>query len=172
MILPFDSHTPAVGANSFIAPDAWVIGDVTLGANVSVFFGAVLRGDILPLQVGDRTNIQEHCLLHTTHHRTPTIVGSDVTMGHRAILHGATVGDRCLIGMGAIILDGAVIGQECLVGAGTLITEGRVIPPRSMVLGSPGQIIRSLTDEEVRGLQSAASSYVISGEAFQKLLPH
>ena len=171
MILNYESLSPRLGNGVFVAPDAWVIGDVELGDNVSIFFGTVLRGDILPIRVGDRTNIQEHSLLHTTHHRTPTIIGCDVTIGHRAIVHGATVGDRVLIGMGAIILDGAQVGNECLIGAGSLVTEGKIIPPRSLVLGSPARVIRELSDKEVDALRNAANSYVSTGAAFRRILP-
>lgn len=163
MILPLPSSTPKISNNGFIAPDAWVIGDVELGDDVSIFFGAVLRGDLMPIRVGRGTNIQEHALLHTTHGRTPTVVGEYVTVGHRAILHGCTIGNRCLIGMGSIILDGATVGDECLVGAGALIPEGKVIPPRSLVIGVPGRVARVLSEEEATGLRIAAERYIETG---------
>lgn len=167
-IVAFGGRLPRIGSEVFLAPDSKVIGDVTLGNQCSVFFGAVLRGDILPISVGARTNIQEHALLHTSHHRTPTIVGSEVTVGHRAILHGCTVGDRALIGMGAIILDESVIGEECLVGAGALVTEKKQFPPRSLVLGSPAKVVRTLSEEEIRNLRASADSYVALGSEFRK----
>ncbi len=169
MILPLpnsETSSPAVpkrGARGFIAPDAWVIGDVELSDDVSIFFGAVLRGDLRPIQIGRGTNIQEHAMLHTTHGRTPTIVGEYVTVGHRAILHGCTVGNCCLIGMGSIILDGAVIGDECLIGAGALVPEGKIIPPRSLVIGMPGKVARALSEDEAKGLRIAAERYVETG---------
>lgn len=150
-----------------MAKDAQVIGDVTLGDDVSVFFGSVIRGDILPITLGCRSNIQEHSLLHTSHNRTPTIIGDDVTVGHRAIIHGAMVGNRVLVGMGATLLDEAVIEDDCIIGAGTLITEGKRIPSGSLVLGSPGRIIRELTDKERAYLLESASGYVETGRMFK-----
>lgn len=170
MIVPFGSHHPRIGAEVFVAPDAWVIGDVELAPNVSVFFGAVLRGDILPIRVGAGTNIQEHSMLHTSHGRAPTIIGESVTIGHRAIVHGCSVGNRCLIGMGAIVLDEAVIEDECLVGAGSLITEGKHFPPRSLILGSPAKVVRQLDDAEVAQLPSGAQHYVALGTEYRRLL--
>ncbi len=163
MQLPLNNITPRVGKDVFLAPNAWLIADVELADNVSVFFGAVLRGDLKPIRVGARTNIQEHALLHTTGGRTPTIIGEDCTIGHRAIVHGARVSDRCLIGMGSIILDEAVIGEECIIGAGALVPEGKIIPARSLVVGVPGKVVRSVTDEEAAGLKKAAAAYVQSG---------
>ena len=169
MILPFANQTPRIGSTVFIAPDAWVIGDVELGDEVSIFFGAVLRGDLLPIRVGNETNIQEHALLHTTHGRTPTIVGEQVTIGHRAIVHGCRLGNRVLVGMGAIILDEAVVEDECLIGAGTVITEGKRIPARSLVFGVPGKVIRKLDESELEYLKTSANGYVLSGREYLKL---
>lgn len=170
MILPLHGQSPDIAASAFIAPDAWVIGDVAIAEEVSIFFGAVLRGDILPIRVGARTNIQEHSMLHTSHGRVPTIVGEEVTIGHRAIIHGCTIEPRTLIGMGAIVLDEAVIGSECLVAAGSVITEGKRFPSRSMIMGIPGKVVRSLTDEEVRKLHQSAASYVKSGQSLKGVL--
>ncbi|MCB0345471.1 MAG: gamma carbonic anhydrase family protein [Bdellovibrionales bacterium] len=166
MILDLNGIEPQLGKDVFIAPNAWVIGDAILGDNVSVFFGAVLRGDILQIKVGSKTNIQEHALLHTSHGRAPTIVGEEVTIGHRAIVHGCTVGDRSLVGMGATILDEAEIGEECVIGANSLILEGAKIPPRSLVVGSPGKVIRQLDDAAVAGLRESAATYVETGRMF------
>ncbi len=166
MILDLGGHKPQLGKEVFVAPNAWVIGDTVLGDNVSVFFGAVLRGDILPIRVGQKTNIQEHALLHTSHGRTPTIVGEEVTVGHRAIIHGCTIGDRSLIGMGATVLDEADIGEECVIGANSLILEGTKVPPRSLVVGSPGRVVRQLDAAAVEGLKQSAMSYVETGRAF------
>ncbi len=170
MILDFEGKKPRVGNDAFLAPDAWLIGDVEVGDNVSIFFGAVLRGDLLPIRVGSGTNIQEHSLLHTTHGRTPTIVGKNCTIGHRAILHGCTVNDQCLIGMGATILDGSVIGEQSLVGAGSLVTEGKTFPPRSLIIGSPAKAVRTLDDKECEQLGKTALRYVKTGESFRSLL--
>jgi carbonic anhydrase/acetyltransferase-like protein (isoleucine patch superfamily) len=166
MITPLGDHTPTIGNNVFIAPDAWVIGDVELEEEISIFFGAVLRGDLLPIRVGARTNVQEHSVLHTSHGRSPTIVGSDVTIGHRAIIHGCTVEDCSLIGMGAIVLDDAVVGEQCLIGAGSVVTEGKKIPPRSLVIGTPAKVIRTLDDAEVTKLQESADAYVKTGARY------
>lgn len=163
MLVPLAAHTPQVRQSCFIAPDAWIIGDVVLSDEVSVFFGAVLRGDLLPIRVGRGTNLQEHVLLHTTHGRAPTVVGEYVTVGHRAILHGCTIGNCALIGMGAIVLDEAVVGDECIIGAGSLITERKVIPPRSLVMGSPGRVVRELSPEEAAGIRGNAQRYIQTG---------
>ena len=170
MILTLNNRSPQLAPDAFVAPDAWVIGDVEIAAESSVFFLSVIRGDILPIRIGARTNIQEHSMLHTSGGRAPTVVGDDVTIGHRAIVHGCTIGDRCLIGMGAIILDETVIEDECIIGAGALVPEGKRIPARSMVLGVPGKVIRSLTPEEVAMLPQSASRYVELGAMYRVLL--
>ncbi len=169
MITPLPGKIPSIGEGVFIAPGAHVIGDVSIGDRVSIFFGAVLRGDLLSISIGSETNIQEHSMLHTTNGRSPTIVGDQVTIGHRALVHGCTVGNRCLVGMGSIILDDTVIEDECLIGAGTLITEGKRIPAGSMVLGSPGKVVRALTDSERAGLRAAAAGYVETGALFRTI---
>ncbi len=169
MILPLENDTPKLGHDVFVAPSAWVIGQVTLGDRSSVFFNAVLRGDILRIDVGEETNIQEHALLHTTTGRTPTIVGARVTIGHRAIVHGCSVGEGSLIGMGAIVLDQAEIGSECLIGAGALIPEGKVIPKQSLVLGVPGKVVRTLTAEEVTSLYDSARHYVETAARYRNV---
>lgn len=166
MIIPYKSATPRIGQNVFVAPNAWITGDTELGDEVSIFFGAVLRGDILPIKVGRRSNLQEHVIVHTSNGRVPTIIGEEVTVGHGAILHGCTVGNRVLVGMGSIILDEAVIGEECVIGAQTLITEHKVIPPRSLVIGSPGRVVRALTDDEVKFLSVSAARYVTVGATY------
>ncbi len=168
MIIPFRDRAPTVGEGTWVAPDAWVIGDVTLGEKVSIFFGAVLRGDILGIRVGKETNIQEHCMIHTSHGRTESIIGDQVTVGHRAIIHGATVGSRVLVGMGSIILDQAVIEDQCVIGAGTVVTEGKRIPARSLVVGVPGKVVRTLSDEEVSFLTLSATRYYPFGKTYDE----
>ena len=168
MILRLDSRIPRIGQEVFLAPDAWVIGDVELGDQVSIFFGAVLRGDLLPIRVGRGTNIQEHAMVHTTHGRKPAVIGEYCTVGHRAIVHGCTVGNRCLVGMGAIILDETEIGDECVIAAGCLIPEGKTIPPRSMVMGVPGKVVRELTVAEVTMLPVSAERYIETGKLFRE----
>lgn len=169
MIIPYRDKNPTVGNQVFVAPDAWVIGDVTLGDQVSIFFGSVLRGDILSITVGRRSNIQEHSMLHTSHDRMPTVIGEDVTVGHRAIIHGATVGNRCIIGMGAILLDDAVVEDECIIAAGALITSNTRIPARSMVMGMPGKVVRGLSEEEISFLKQSATDYVATAEQYLEM---
>ena len=170
MILPLETHSPQIGQDVFIAPDSWVIGDVILGDSVSVFFGAVLRGDLMPIRVGRGSNIQEHAVVHTTHERTPAVIGDYVTVGHRAIVHGAQIGNRCLIGMGAIVLDGTEVGDDCLIAAGCVLPERKIIPPRSMVMGTPGKVVRSLTQEEVKTLTAGAERYIHFGKMYRGIL--
>lgn len=158
-VIPFKDKIPVVSASAFVAPDAWVIGDVSVGDDVSIFFNSVLRGDIQSIKVGRGTNLQEHSLVHTSHGMSPAIIGEDVTVGHRAIIHGCSIGNRCLIGMGATILDNAEVGDECIVGAHTLIPKGMKVPPRSLVIGTPGKVARQLTDDEVASLRESALGY-------------
>ena len=158
-IIPFESHSPTISSSSFIAPDAWIIGKVTIEELVSVFFNAVLRGDIEKIHIGAGSNLQEHVLVHTSHGMSEVIVGKNVTVGHRAILHGCRVGDLCLIGMGATILDNAEIGECSIIGAHTLIPKGMKVPPRSLVVGTPGKIVRTITEEEEQELLLSATRY-------------
>ena len=158
-IRPFGSNTPSIDATAFVAPDAWIIGKVSVGARTSIFFNAVLRGDIEAITVGSGTNIQEHCLIHTSHGMDPVTIGDNVTIGHRAIIHGCTVGSLSLIGMGATILDNARIGERCIIGAHSLVTKGMIIPPQSLAMGTPAKVIRALTDDEIQSLTASAESY-------------
>ena len=157
---------PVLAGDTFIAPDAHVIGKVTLGASVGVWFGAVLRGDNERIVIGARTNIQEHTMIHTDP-GFPVTVGEGCTIGHRAIIHGCTIGENSLIGMGAIVLNGAVIGRNCLIGAGALVTEGKVIPDNSLVVGAPAQVKRSLDEAAVARLRQSAERYVANGARFR-----
>ncbi len=167
MILPYRGKWPAIHETAFVAPSADLIGDVTLGGHSSIWFQCVVRGDVHWIKIGSRTNIQDHSMLHVTRSRSPLTVGDEVTIGHRVTLHGCTLGNRILVGMGAIILDDAQIGDECLIGAGTLITKNTKIPPRSLVLGSPGKVIRTLTDEELAYLAKSADNYVRDSQEYQ-----
>ncbi len=167
--LAFNGHIPAEGENLFLAPDAWLIGDVTVGKNVSVFFGAVARGDILPIRIGDSTNIQEHAMLHSSHGLKPCEVGERVTVGHRAILHGCRIEERCIIGMGATVLDGAVVGAQSIIGAQTLVPMNMVIPPRSLVMGVPAKVKRTLGDDELAQLDDSAARYMELGSEYRKV---
>ena len=143
----------------FVAPNSTVIGGITAGADTGIWYGAVIRADKDRISIGDRSNIQDNCVVHTSS-GYPVLIGDDVSVGHGAILHGCTIQDRVLIGMGAIVLNGAVIGAESIIGAGALITEGKEIPPRSLVIGIPGKIIRQVSEEEVAGIIQNALSYM------------
>jgi carbonic anhydrase/acetyltransferase-like protein (isoleucine patch superfamily) len=151
---------PVLGADVFVADNATVIGDVHLGAEASVWFGAVLRGDYFPIRVGARTNIQDNAVVHITSGSAATTIGDDVTVGHAAIVHGCTIGDRCLVGMGSIVLDGAEIGADSFIAAGSLVTPATVVPPRSFVLGRPAKVARSVTAADIEWIRHAAEVYV------------
>ncbi|HRY16690.1 MAG TPA: gamma carbonic anhydrase family protein [Candidatus Competibacteraceae bacterium] len=158
-------RTPANG-RFWIAPNAVVIGNVELEEDASVWFGTSIRGDNEPIRIGARSNIQEGCVLHTDP-GFPMTIGPDVTVGHMVMLHGCTIGARALIGIGSIILNGAEIGEGSLVGANTLVPEGKKIPPRSMVLGSPGRVVRELSPEDVEKFSAAAGRYVENWQRFK-----
>ena len=143
----------------FIAQGAVVCGDVTLGNNVSIWYNAVVRGDMAPITIGDETNIQECCVLHVSED-IPLVLGKGVTVGHGAILHSCTIGDNSLIGMGAIVLDGAKIGKNCIIGAGALVTGGTEIPDGSLVIGSPAKVKREMRPEEIEANRKNAEEYV------------
>jgi carbonic anhydrase/acetyltransferase-like protein (isoleucine patch superfamily) len=153
---------PVLGRDVYLASTAVVLGDVTLGDHSSVWYGAVLRGDINRIVVGHHSNVQDNAVLHLADD-FPCVVGNWVTIGHSAVVHACTIGDECLIGIGATVLDGAVIGEQSLVGAGAVVTPGTVIPPGSMVLGAPAKVKRALTPEERAGLKHWAEKYVVNG---------
>jgi len=155
----YGERIPCVHESVFMAPNASVIGSVVLAENVSVWFGATIRGDNDNITLGRNSNVQEGAVLHTDPGIALT-VGENVTIGHQAMLHGCTIGDGSLIGIQAVILNGAVIGKECLVGAGAIVTERKVFPDRSLILGAPARVVRSLSDEEIAGLLKSAASYV------------
>ena len=157
---------PTLGPRVFVAPNATLIGDVTLGEQASVWFGAVLRGDVFPIRIGARSNVQDGTVVHVTNGKAATTVGDDVTIGHMALLHGCTIGNRCLIGMGSIVLDNAKIGDECLIAAGTLVAPAARIPPRSMVMGRPGKIVRTLSDKDLEWMLEAGRLYLEYGATF------
>jgi carbonic anhydrase/acetyltransferase-like protein (isoleucine patch superfamily) len=150
----------------WIAPGAVIIGKVILKKNASVWFGAVLRGDNDPIVIGENTNVQDGAILHTDP-GSPLTLGTGVTIGHRVMLHGCTVGDNSLIGIGAIVLNGARIGRNCLIGAGALITENKIIPDGSLVIGSPGRVARALTEAEIAGVAATAERYVANWKRYR-----
>ncbi|MEJ8855101.1 gamma carbonic anhydrase family protein [Variovorax robiniae] len=151
-------HAPHVPASAFVAPEATLIGQVRLGEQASVWFGAVVRGDNEPIDIGDASNIQEGAVLHADP-GFPLRIGANVTVGHQAMLHGCTIGEGSLIGIQAVVLNGAVIGKNCLVGAGAIVTERKVFPDRSLILGAPAKVARQLTDEDVARLLQSAAGY-------------
>ena len=164
-----DGVSPELPADGtfWVAPDAVLIGRVRLGEAAGVWFGSVLRGDQEPITIGARSNVQELCVFHTDE-GFPLTVGAGCTIGHRAILHGCTIGDNCLIGMGAIVLNGAKIGDNSLVGAGALVPEGREIPPGSLVIGMPGKVARPLSEEEIERNRWSSNHYVENWQRFAK----
>ncbi len=158
MIYALGALIPELDPDSWVAPDANVIGKVRMAAGASVWFTATLRGDNEWIEVGAGSNVQEGCTLHTDM-GYPLVIGRDCTIGHNVILHGCTIGDESLIGMGATILNGAKIGRNCLIGAGALITEGKVIPDGSLVMGAPGKVVRQLDETAIAGLRKSARHY-------------
>ncbi len=158
MIIALNEKTPTIEATAFVAPNATIIGDVHIGAHASVWFGAVIRGDIGSIQIGHHTNVQDLCVLHVEREHALTI-GDEVTVGHRAILHGCTIGDGALIGMGATIMNGAIIGAQSVIGAGAVVTEGMNVPPRSLVLGVPAKIKGELEPSTTAKLAESAQRY-------------
>lgn len=160
MLIRYKGVTPKVHPTVFIEESARVIGDVEIGELSSVWFNAVVRGDVHYIRVGERTNVQDNCTLHVTKDVYPLIIGSDITIGHNVTLHGCVVKDRCLIGMGAIVLDNAEIGEDSIVGAGALVKEGMKVPPGSLVVGVPAKVVRQTTDEEKARIVQSALNYI------------
>ena len=159
MISKFEDKFPDMHPSVFVAENAAVIGDVEIGEDSSIWFGSVVRGDVNYIRIGARTNIQNNSVIHVSGGTHPTVLGDEITVGHRVLLHGCTVENRCLIGMGAILMDGVHVGEECLVGAGSLLTPGTIVPPRSLVIGSPARVKRELTHEEIAFLDRSWRNY-------------
>jgi len=160
MILEHNGIAPQIDASVFLAPSACVIGDVQIGEKSSLWFNVLVRGDVNYIRIGKRTNIQDGTVIHVTHKTHPTVIGDDVSVGHSVTLHGCTIQDGCLIGIGAIILDGVEVGESSLVAAGSLLTPGTKIPPRSLVMGSPARVRKELTDAECADFHSIAERYI------------
>jgi carbonic anhydrase/acetyltransferase-like protein (isoleucine patch superfamily) len=160
MLRPYKGIAPRVHATAFVDVSAQVIGDVEIGEASSVWMNAVLRGDMHWIRIGARSNVQDGTIVHVMTGTHPTTIGNDVTIGHGAIVHGCTLHDRILIGMGAILLNGVVVDEDSIVAAGTLLTQGTRVPPRSLVMGSPGKVRRELSDEEVASISYYSESYV------------
>lgn len=157
---PFLSQAPAIDPTAWVAPGAQVIGAVTLGAGASVWYNVVLRGDVMPISIGARTNIQDGSIVHVTRKLAATTIGEDVLVGHLAIIHGCMLKDRSFVGLGAIVMDGCVIEEEGMLGAGALLSSGKVIGPRELWLGRPAKLVRLLTDAEVARNLAGAAGYV------------
>ena len=160
MLRPYRSVFPTIHPTAFVDVSAQVIGDVHLGAESSVWMNVVVRGDVNYIRIGARSNVQDLTLVHVMRETNPTLIGDDVTIGHSAVVHGCTIEDRCLIGMGAILLNGCRIGAGSIVAAGTLLPEGMIVPPGSMVMGVPGKVRRALTAEEDASIKWYADNYV------------
>lgn len=165
MLHAFKGTLPQVAEGVYIAPGAQVIGRVTLGRDVSIWFNTVLRGDASSIAVGERSNIQDLTMVHADD-GLPTTIGSNVTVGHSCIIHGCTIGDDCLIGMGSTVLNGARIGPNCLVGAGSLVTEGKEFPAGSVIMGRPARVVRQVGERERAMIQSGADNYYRNGKAY------
>jgi gamma-carbonic anhydrase len=167
MIRPYLNKRPRFHPSVYIDESAQVIGDVEIGEQASVWCNAVVRGDVNYIRIGERTNIQDAAVLHVTFQTHPLILGNEITVGHGAVLHGCTIKDRCLIGMGAVILDGAVIGEGTIIGAGALVTEGKEIPPRSLATGVPARVIRNITDDEIKLVLEGMGRYVRQAQEYK-----
>jgi carbonic anhydrase/acetyltransferase-like protein (isoleucine patch superfamily) len=165
-IYQLGEHAPEIDASAYVADTATLIGKVTVEANASVWYGVTIRGDNERITIGTESNVQEGAVMHTDM-GFPLVLGKGVTVGHMAMLHGCTVGDGALIGIGAVVLNGARIGKGCLVGAGALVTEGKEFPDNSLILGSPAKAVRTLTEEDLLRLQGNAASYVERGRRFK-----
>ncbi len=165
-IYQLEAQSPVIAESAWVADSAQVIGQVTLAENASVWFGAVIRGDTERIEIGRNSNVQDGSVIHADR-GFPTVIGSEVTIGHQVMLHGCTVGDGSLIGIQAVVLNGAKIGRHCIVGAGALVTEGKEFPDGSMIIGSPAKIVRQLTAEQIEGLQHGAAHYVENAQRYK-----
>ena len=162
MLYSFNDRKPVIGNDCFIAPTADIIGDVVLGDGTSVWYGAVIRGDDGPIRIGSCSNVQDNAVLHLTKKQN-LVIGSNVTIGHGAILHACTIEDGCLIGMGSIVLDGAHIGADSLVAAGALVSPNKTFPPRSLIMGSPAKAVRTLSNEDLEAIRMNTAEYLALG---------
>ncbi|MBN8827541.1 MAG: gamma carbonic anhydrase family protein [Sphingobacteriia bacterium] len=169
-ILPYKNLFPKIDTSSFIAPGAYIIGDVTIGKQCGIWFNSVIRGDVNPVTIGDFTNIQDGTVIHVTRKTAPTHIGSYVTIGHKALLHGCTVQDYAFIGMGSIILDKAIIESYGMVAAGAVITPGKVVKKGELWAGNPGKLLRNLTDDEMKFFETSAENYRLHVEEYLEIL--
>ncbi|MBR4784461.1 MAG: gamma carbonic anhydrase family protein [Fibrobacter sp.] len=158
-LIALDGKTPRLGSRVLVAEGAILVGDVEVGDDSSVFYNAVLRGDLAPIRIGSRTNIQDNVTVHVSTD-VPAVIGNEVTVGHNAVLHACTIDDNVMVGMGAIVMDGAHIKKNCIVGAGAVVTQGKEFPENSLVLGAPAHVVRELTTEEIEGVRGGVERYV------------
>ena len=167
MITNYKEFKPEIGERTFIAPSANVIGNVKIGADSSVWFGSIIRGDVHSIKIGSRTSIQDLSMVHVSQYTKPdksdgysTKIGNDVTVGHKVMLHGCSIGDACLIGMSATLLDGCEIGRESIVAAGSIVTQNKKFPPQSLIIGTPAKVLRKLSEKEIESIYKSAENYV------------
>lgn len=165
-LLSYGGRTPRIHPDAWLAPDAVVIGDVEIGAGSSLWFGTVVRGDVHAIRIGARTNLQDHCVVHVTAGRFATAIGDEITVGHRAVVHGCTVRDGAMIGIGAIVLDGAEIGEEAWVAAGAVVAPGTKVPARALLRGVPARIVRTLSADEVDRQRERTLEYVATARRY------
>ena len=168
-VYALDEHHPELDPTAWVAEEAQVIGRVRLGAQASVWFGAVLRGDSAPITLGARSNVQDNSVLHVDL-GMPLVLGEDVTIGHQVVLHGCTIGDGSLVGIQAVVLNGARIGRNCLVGAGSVVTEGKEFPDGSLIMGAPAKVVRELSPEQMERLRMSAAHYVEQAQRYRQSL--
>ncbi|MFF2290761.1 MULTISPECIES: gamma carbonic anhydrase family protein [Peribacillus] len=169
MIIPYNNKKPSFDETVFVAPGAHLIGDITIGKESTIWFNSVLRGDEDSITIGEKCSIQDNSTIHLFE-GCPVVIEDEVTVGHNVILHGCKVGRRSIIGMGSTILDNVEIGEECIIGANTLIAAGKSIPPRSLVIGSPGKVVRKLNDKDLQLIQLSIDTYVQKGKDFKEIL--
>jgi carbonic anhydrase/acetyltransferase-like protein (isoleucine patch superfamily) len=160
VIIPYNNVSPRVHPEAFVEQSAMVIGDVEMAERSSVWFNAVVRGDVHYIRIGARTNIQDGSVVHVTHNKWPTVIGADCVLGHRVVIHGAVIGDHCLIGIGSIVLDGAEVGGHCIVGAGALVPPGMKVPPRTLVMGVPARPVREINEKDHDMLMNQPLEYL------------
>ncbi|MGE6377487.1 gamma carbonic anhydrase family protein [Peribacillus muralis] len=169
MIIPYNNKKPSIDETVFIAPGVHLIGDISIGKESTVWFNSVLRGDEDSITIGEKCSIQDNSTIHLFE-GCPVVIEDEVTVGHNVILHGCKIGKRSIIGMGSTILDNVEVGEECIVGANTLIPSGKIIPPRSLVIGSPGKVVRRLNEKDLELIQLSIDTYVQKGKDFKAIL--
>ena len=167
LILPVKEHFPEIGENCYLAENATIVGDVILGSQCSVWFGAVIRGDVTSIRIGHSTNIQDGAVIHCTYQKAATTIGDNVSIGHRAIVHGCTIRNNVLVGMGAIVMDGAVVGENTIIAAGAVVLEGSICEPGYLYAGVPARRVKPLTEEQVKNLGRTSLNYIKYASWFQ-----